>query len=76
MSLRRKPCGATSPHRRSSPGRVRATFEPMIFNVEAWTALMAGQPGNGQRDDRSLAALSDRHERRLDSTFVDQVDVR
>lgn len=69
---------------------LRATFEHMIFNVEAWTAVMAGQPDNVQRDDRSLAALIDRDERafaafaafarrvrdeqRLDDTFVDYFD--
>ncbi len=66
---------------------LRATFEHMIFNVEAWTAGMAGQPADAQRDDRSLAELSGRHERsyatfaafarqvrdegRLDDTFGD-----
>lgn len=64
-----------------------ATFDHMIFNVAAWTANMAEQPVNVQRDDRSLAALIDRYERanaafatfarqmrdeeRLDDTFVD-----
>ena len=53
---------------------------------------MAGQPVDAQRDDRSLAALIDRHERsyaafatlarqvrdeqRLDDTFVDHYDAR
>ena len=66
---------------------LRATFDHMIFNVEFWTAVMAGQPVDAQRDDRSLAALVDHHERsyaafatfarrmrdeqRLDDTFVD-----
>ena len=66
---------------------LRATFEHMIFNVEFWTAVMAGQPADAQRDDRSLGALTERHERsyaafaalarrvrdeqRLDDTFVD-----
>jgi uncharacterized damage-inducible protein DinB len=66
---------------------LRAAFEHMIFNVEAWTGLMAGQQVIVQRDDRSLAALIDGHERsngafstlarrmreerRLDETFVD-----
>lgn len=66
---------------------LRATFEHTIFNVGFWTAVMAGQPADAQRDDRSLAALVDRHERsyaafaafarrvrdeqRLDDTFVD-----
>ncbi|MGH2617124.1 MAG: DinB family protein [Thermomicrobiales bacterium] len=69
---------------------LRATFEHMIFNVESWTALMAGQPADVQRDDRSMAALIERHERsyaafaalarrvrdeqRLDDTFVDHFD--
>ena len=48
---------------------LRATFGHMIFNVPFWTAFLAGQPADGghsadaQPDDRSLAALSDRHER-------------
>jgi uncharacterized damage-inducible protein DinB len=66
---------------------LRATFEHMVFNVEAWTAVMAGRPSDAPRDDRPLAALVDRHERayaafaalarrvrderRLDDTFVD-----
>ncbi|MDP9354920.1 MAG: DinB family protein [Chloroflexota bacterium] len=63
---------------------LRATFEHMIFNVEFWTASMAEQPVDAQREDRSLAALVDRHERshatftrrirdeqHLDDTFVD-----
>ena len=69
---------------------LRDTFEHMIFNVEAWTAVMAGQPVDIQRDDHSLAALSERDERshaafvalarrvrdeqRLDDTFVDHYD--
>jgi uncharacterized damage-inducible protein DinB len=66
---------------------LRATFAHTIFNVEAWTALMAGHPVEAPRDDRTLAALIERHEssyaafaalarrmrdeRRLDDTFVD-----
>ena len=66
---------------------LRDTFEHTIFNVEAWTASMVGQPVGARRDDRSLAALIDRHERayavfatfsrrvrdeqRLDDAFVD-----
>ena len=66
---------------------LRATFEHMIFNVAFWTALMAGQPVDAPQEDRSLAALSERHarsyatfatlarqlrdEQRLDDTFVD-----
>jgi uncharacterized damage-inducible protein DinB len=66
---------------------LRETFEHMIFNVEAWTAVMAGQPIDRRRDGRSLPALVDRHrrsfdafaalarrlrdEQRLDETFTD-----
>lgn len=66
---------------------LRATFEHMTFNIEAWTALMARQAAEIKRDDRSLAALIDRHlrayatfatfarrirdEQRLDDTFDD-----
>ena len=35
----------------------------MIINVEFWTELMAGESVDAQRDDRSLAALIDLHER-------------
>jgi hypothetical protein len=42
---------------------LRATFEHMIFNVEFWTAVMVGQPVDAQREDRSLAALTERRER-------------
>ena len=71
---------------------LRATFEHMIVNVEFWTALMAERPVDAQRDDRSPAALIDRHERsyatfatlsrrlrdeqRLDDTFVDHFAAR
>jgi uncharacterized damage-inducible protein DinB len=67
---------------------LRTTFEHTIFNVEFWTAVMAGQPVDAQRDHRSLAALVDRHERsyatfatftrrvcddqRLEDTFIDR----
>ncbi len=66
---------------------LRETFEHLIFNVEFWTATAAGQPVDAQRNDRSLAALTERHERAyaafaalarrvcdegsLDDTFVD-----
>lgn len=66
---------------------LRATFEHAIYNVEAWTAVMAGQPADAGRDDSPLSALVDRHERsypifasfarrvrdeqRLDDTFED-----
>jgi uncharacterized damage-inducible protein DinB len=69
---------------------LRTTFEHMIFNVAFWTGLMAGQPVDAQRDNRSPAALIDRHEcsyatfatfarrvrdeQRLDDTFVDHFD--
>ena len=71
---------------------LRATFDHMIINVGAWTALMAERPFDPQRDDRSLAALSERHERfypafaalarrlrdegRLDDTFLDRYGIR
>jgi uncharacterized damage-inducible protein DinB len=42
---------------------LRTTFEHMIFNVEAWTAVMTGQPVEAPSDDRSLSAQIDRHER-------------
>ena len=64
----------------------------MIFNIAFWTSLMTEQPVDEQRDDRSLAALIDRHERfyatfatlarqfrdeqRLDDTFIDHYDAR
>jgi uncharacterized damage-inducible protein DinB len=69
---------------------VRATFDHMIFNLGFWTALMAGQPPEGQQEDRTIAALADRHERyyqtfaglarrvrdelRIDETFTDHYD--
>lgn len=71
---------------------VRATFEHMIFNVAFWTGVMSGQRAMDQRDERSLAALIDRHERsyaafaalarrvrdeqRLDDIFVDHFGER
>jgi uncharacterized damage-inducible protein DinB len=67
---------------------LRATFEHMIFDVGSWTASMAERPVDARRDDRSLAALTERHERsyatfvtvarrvrdeqRVDDTFVDR----
>lgn len=66
---------------------LRATFEHMLGAVEHWTRYMVEQPVKIQRDDRSLAALRERHERnyaafaafarrmhdeqRLDDTFLD-----
>lgn len=71
---------------------LRTTFEHLIFNIEAWTALMAGRLPTVSRDDRSLAALIDRHaraaaafatfarqvrdEQRLDAVFVDDAGSR
>jgi uncharacterized damage-inducible protein DinB len=71
---------------------LRDTFEHMIFNIAFWTALMTEQPVDEQRDDRSLAALIDRHERdyatfstlarqfrdeqRLEETYIDHYDAR
>ena len=71
---------------------VRATFAHMISNVPFWTAFLAGQPAEAEGDDRSLAELSECHERtyaafasvarrlrderRLDDTFVDHYAVR
>ena len=71
---------------------LRGTFGHMIVNVGFWTALMTGQPVDTERDDRSLAALIDRHERsyatfaavarqfrderRLEDTFVDHYAAR
>ena len=66
---------------------LRATVGHMIFNIEVWTALMAGQPLDDQRDNLSLLGLTERYQRcdeafaslarhvrdeeRLDDTFVD-----
>ena len=71
---------------------VRGTFEHMIVNIAFWTALMTEQPADEERNERSLAALIDRHEsfyatfaalaRRLrdeqclDDTFIDHYDAR
>jgi uncharacterized damage-inducible protein DinB len=71
---------------------LRDTFEHMIVNIAFWTSLMTEQPVDKQRDDRSLAALIDRHERfyatfatrarqfrdeqRLDETFIDHYEAR
>jgi uncharacterized damage-inducible protein DinB len=66
---------------------LRATFEHLIFNVEVWTAAMAGRNAERPPADCSLAALVDRYaraqaafaafarrardEQRLDETFPD-----
>jgi uncharacterized damage-inducible protein DinB len=71
---------------------LRATFEHMIVNVAFWTGLMTGQPVDAPPDDRSLAALFERHERfyatfaslarrlrdeqLLDDTFIDHYAAR
>jgi uncharacterized damage-inducible protein DinB len=77
---------------------LRETFGHMIFNVPFWTAFLAGQPADGgysadaQPEDRSVAALTDHHERsyaafaaaarrlrdeqRLGETFLDHYGVR
>jgi uncharacterized damage-inducible protein DinB len=71
---------------------LRGTFEHIIVNIAFWTGLMTGQPVDEERDDRSLAALIDRHERfytafanlarrsrdeeRLDDTFIDHYEAR
>lgn len=69
---------------------LRATIEHLIFNIEAWGALMAAQPMETPATDSSLAALTDRYlraddafialarhlrdEGRLDDTFTDAFD--
>jgi uncharacterized damage-inducible protein DinB len=77
---------------------LRETFGHLIFNVPFWTAFLAGRPldegysADAQPEDRSLAALSDHHERvyavfaavarrlrdegRLGETFLDHYGVR
>ena len=68
-------------------GTLRATYEHIIFYVAFWTAYMTEQPVTEQRDERSMTALRERHERafatfaalarqvrdeqRLEDTFVD-----
>ena len=42
---------------------LRATYDHTIFNIAAWTQRMAEQPIDVERDDRSMAALIERHER-------------
>jgi uncharacterized damage-inducible protein DinB len=51
---------------------MRATFEHLIFNIEAWSASMFGEPLNVQHDDQSVPALTARHERAYDrfATFA------
>ena len=73
-------------------GTLRETFDHMTYVVALWTGLMAEQPVNTPRDDRSIAALIERHEsfypafaslahrlrdeQRLDDTFVDHHAIR
>jgi uncharacterized damage-inducible protein DinB len=72
--------------------KLRDTFEHVIVNIAFWTALMTEQPVDEQRDDRSVTALIDRHERsyaafatlarrfrdeqRLEDTYIDHYDAR
>ena len=44
-------------------GSLRDTFDHLIFNIDYWTAAMAGQPLAAERDARSIAVLRERHER-------------
>ena len=69
---------------------LRGTIEHLIFNIEAWSALMLATPMEPVSPDRSLAALTSRYERaenafvtlarrlrdegRLDKTFTDAFD--
>lgn len=71
---------------------LRDTFEHVIFNIAFWTALMTEQPVPEERDDRSVTALIDRHERSyaafaslarqfrdeqgLEDTYIDHYDAR
>ena len=73
-------------------GTLRETFDHMTDSVAFWTGLMVEQPVNTPRDDRSIAALIERHERsyaafaslarrlhdeqRMDDTFVDHFAIR
>lgn len=41
-----------------------ATFDHLIFNIAAWTAIMTGQlPREEAGRERALAGLTERHER-------------
>jgi uncharacterized damage-inducible protein DinB len=45
-------------------GTLRETLDHLIFVVDFWTTLMAGQPATWERDaHRSVAELIERHER-------------
>jgi uncharacterized damage-inducible protein DinB len=54
---------------------IRATFDHMIYNISFWTGLMSGNPVESNRDDQSVAALIQRHERAEDTfaTFARQM---
>ena len=75
---------------------LRETLDHMIYVIDFWTGWMTGRPVDHDRTtqhyDRSIAALSERHERfhasfeafahqahdeqRLDDTFIDHYAVR
>lgn len=75
---------------------LRETLDHMIYVINFWTGWMTGTPVEHDRTtlqyDRSIAALTERHERyqtafaelarriqaeqRLDDTFIDHYDVR
>ena len=42
---------------------LRATFDHMIFNIDAWAAPMVEQPIDARRDQRSIPELIERHDR-------------
>lgn len=49
-------------------GSLRATFDHMIFNVDAWTAVMTGGTEDDvNRDGSSIPELLERHERSYDA---------
>jgi uncharacterized damage-inducible protein DinB len=71
---------------------LRATLDHMTYVVGFWCRLMDGEPHAAPRDDLSIDALAERHQRnydrfealahrlveeqRLDETFVDHYDYR
>ena len=40
---------------------LRETFQHLIFNIEAWTDVIEGQPVQVERGDPAIAALRERH---------------
>jgi uncharacterized damage-inducible protein DinB len=42
---------------------LRATFVHIVENIDGWMGRMIGEPPADLGDDRSIAALADRHER-------------